>query len=69
MVVAVITLFYGILAKSRILLSISFVTSLPIAYYFYGANNAWKMVALVPFAILAAIFVLGRKRSGTGRQG
>ncbi|WP_316569713.1 hypothetical protein [Neobacillus sp. YIM B06451] len=67
--VAIVTLFYGILAKSRIHLLISFFTSLPIAYYFFGANNGWKLVALAPAAIIVAIFVLGRKLSGTGREG
>ncbi|WP_216637365.1 hypothetical protein [Bacillus sp. FJAT-27445] len=67
--VAIVTLIYGLLVKSKTLLLISLITSLPIAYYFFGANNGWKMVALVPFAIIAAIFVLSRKRSGTGRQG
>ncbi|WP_409270553.1 hypothetical protein V1499_14210 [Neobacillus sp. SCS-31] len=66
--VAIVTLFYGILARSRIHLLISFFTSLPIAYYFFGANNLLKLVGLAPIAIIVAIFVLGRKPSGAGRQ-
>ncbi|RDU34979.1 hypothetical protein DRW41_20395 [Neobacillus piezotolerans] len=65
MAVAILTLFYGLLAKSRISLSVSFVTSLPIAYYFFGANNLLKLVALAPIAIIVAIIFLRKKRSRT----
>ena len=50
--VSTATLLVGIVKKSWIFLLISTITFLPIAYYFSGANNAWKYVGLTPVILL-----------------
>jgi hypothetical protein len=45
---------------------ISFITSFPVAYYFYGVNNVWRLIALAPviFFILTIIFWRKKKIQG-----
>ncbi|WP_075981794.1 hypothetical protein [Bacillus massilinigeriensis] len=42
----------GFTKKSWMIMLISFIASLPIAYYFFGAENAWRLVSLIPFLLL-----------------
>lgn len=54
--VFIVAFLMGLVKRSWGMMVISAVASLPIAYYFFGAENAFKLVALVPFlAILLAI--------------
>ncbi|MFJ5770098.1 hypothetical protein [Psychrobacillus sp. NPDC093180] len=50
--VSIATLFIGVAKTSWVFLLISTITFIPIAYYFSGANNAWKYVGLTPFFLL-----------------
>ncbi|MFC5591750.1 hypothetical protein ACFPRA_22955 [Sporosarcina soli] len=50
--VSIVTLIAGIAKKSWVFLLISSITFTPIAYYFSGANNAWKYVGLTPILLL-----------------
>ncbi|MFL0507072.1 hypothetical protein ACH0B5_15130 [Ureibacillus sp. 179-F W5.1 NHS] len=50
--ISMVTLILGIEKKSWILLLISTITFLPIAYYFSGSNNVWKFVGITPIILL-----------------
>lgn len=50
--VSIAALLCGIVKKSWVFLLISTITFIPIAYYFSGANNAWKYVGLTPVILL-----------------
>ena len=52
LLVSIVTLLMGIAKRSWFFLLISTVTFIPIAYYFSGANNAWKYVGVIPFIFL-----------------
>ena len=52
LLVSIVTLLMGIAKRSWLFLLISTVTFIPIAYYFSGANNAWKYVGVIPFIFL-----------------
>jgi glycerol-3-phosphate acyltransferase PlsY len=62
LIICIITLLHGLFKKSSVSLLISFITSIPIAYYFNGAENAWRMVALVPVLLLLLAFVFWRNK-------
>ncbi|MBK3493541.1 hypothetical protein JFL43_01380 [Viridibacillus sp. YIM B01967] len=50
--VSIVALIVGSVKKSWVFLLISTITFIPIAYYFSGANNAWKYVGLTPIILL-----------------
>lgn len=50
--VSVVAFMVGIAKKSWVILLISTITFIPLAYYFSGANNAWKYVGLTPIILL-----------------
>lgn len=50
--VSILTLLVGFVKRSWVFLLISTFTFIPIAYYFLGANNAWKYVGLTPVILL-----------------
>lgn len=56
--VSIVALMVGIAKKSWVTLLISTITFIPIAYYFSGANNAWKYVGLTPFMLLILTIVI-----------
>lgn len=56
--VSIVFLLAGILKQSWIFLLISTIAFLPIAYYFPGANNAWKYIGLTPLIILSLTVVV-----------
>lgn len=58
--VSILTLIVGVTKKSWISLLISTITSLPIAYYFLGAENTWKYVSLIPIVLLVLIVIILR---------
>jgi len=60
--VSIIALAVGIVKKSWTAFLISSLTFLPIAYYFWGANNAWKMVGLTPILLLLLTFYMKQKK-------
>jgi hypothetical protein len=62
LVISIITFLYGIFKKSWVSLLISFITSIPIAYYFNGAENDWRLVALTPIFLLMLTFVFWKKQ-------
>lgn len=43
-------------------LLISTLTALPITYYFWGANNEWKLVGLTPILLLLLTIIIKKKR-------
>jgi len=49
---SIITLVFGIFRRSWLFMLISSITFIPIAYYFFGANNALKYVGLTPIVFL-----------------
>lgn len=49
---SIFTLVFGIFRRSWLFMLISTVTSIPIAYYFFGANNSVKYVDLTPIILL-----------------
>lgn len=54
----------GMAKRSSIALLMSTLTSLPIAFYFLGAENAWRLVGFMPFALLILtvfIWLLNKK--------
>jgi hypothetical protein len=55
--VSALAFLFGIMKKSWVLLLISFITSLPIAYYFMGAENNWRSIALIPLLLLVLTVV------------
>jgi hypothetical protein len=60
-VLSVITFLYGLFKKSWISMLICLVTFLPVAYFFNGANNVWRLVTLIPIILLLLSFVLWKK--------
>lgn len=56
--VSILTLIVGFVKKSWVFLLISTFTFIPIAYYFLGANNAWKYVGLTPVILLVLTILL-----------
>lgn len=63
--ISMVTLLLGIEKKSWLLLLMSTITFLPIAYYFAGANNIWKFVGITPIILLVlTIFMwfFGKKK-------
>lgn len=62
--ICVTTLGIGVIKQSSCLLLISTITSLPIAYYFLGAVNAWRYIGFMPIilVILTIYFGLLRRR-------
>lgn len=60
LVLSMLSFFFGLFTKSKLALFISFVLFLPIAYYFYGANNAFKLVALLMFVPPLLMYVIYR---------
>lgn len=49
---SIITFAFGIAKRSWLFMLISTITLMPIAYYFFGANNALKYVGLTPIILL-----------------
>lgn len=56
--ISIICLFLGVVKRSWLLMLISTITFLPIAYYFLGAVNYFKLVGFVPIILfsLAILF-------------
>ncbi|MFJ8260650.1 hypothetical protein ACIQ4I_01665 [Rummeliibacillus sp. NPDC094406] len=50
--VSIFTLIFGIFKRSWLFMLISTITFIPIAYYFWGAENAWKYVGFTPIILL-----------------
>lgn len=60
---SIITVAFGIFKRSWFLMLISTITSIPIAYYFFGANNAVKYVGLTPvFLLVLTLLILFSER-------
>lgn len=60
---SIITLAFGISRRSWLFMLISTITSIPIAYYFFGANSAVKYVGLIPIILLGlTLFFLFSER-------
>ena len=55
---SIITVAFGIFKRSSFLMLISNITSIPIAYYFFGANNAVKYVGLTPVFLLVLTLLI-----------
>lgn len=56
--VSIVTLLMGVAKTSWVYLLISTITFIPIAYYFSGANNAWKYVGLTPVILLVLTILI-----------
>lgn len=50
--ISVISLFIGVFRKSWILITLSMVTSIPIAYYYSGAVNGFRYIGFTPLILL-----------------
>lgn len=55
---SIITLAFGIFKRSWGFMLISTLTSIPIAYYFLGANNTVKYVGVTPVVLLLMTLVI-----------
>ena len=62
---SIITLVFGISRRSWLFMLISTITFIPIAYYFFGANNALKYVGLTPiiFLLLTVFFWFSERKT------
>ncbi|ETT86729.1 hypothetical protein MKZ08_09755 [Viridibacillus sp. FSL R5-0477] len=63
--ISIVALLVGIIKKYWVFLLISTITFIPIAYYFLGANNAWKYVGLTPvilFVLTILIWFISKKK-------
>ncbi|MDI7742033.1 hypothetical protein QMK38_08455 [Lysinibacillus fusiformis] len=62
----IITFFLGLILKKWFFMLISFITALPIAYYFIGAENYLRIVAIiVPIVLLVLTVLLFKKRKNS----
>lgn len=64
--VSLVSLVAGLLKRSWLLLLLSTIASIPIAIYFFGANNTWKFVGIAPVILLGitiGIWYLDKKKS------
>lgn len=52
LIISIVSFLAGIHKKSWLSLFLSTITSLPIAYYFLGAENAWRFVGFIPLFLL-----------------
>ena len=57
LIISFLLFFFGLFTKSKTSLLMSFFTSLPIAWYFFGTNNAFKLIALFPTIPLILIYL------------
>ena len=62
---SIITLAFGISRRSWLFMLISTITFIPIAYYFFGANNALKYIGLTPimFLLLTVFFWFSERKT------
>ncbi|WP_277587140.1 hypothetical protein [Psychrobacillus antarcticus] len=63
--VSILALLLGVVKNSWTFLLISTITFIPIAYYFSGANNAWKYVGLTPiilFVLTILFWFISKKK-------
>jgi len=63
---SLLTFIAGVFFRSWKWMAASFVTALPIAYYFLGAGNAWKLVGCLPILLLIASGLLWKKHKRPG---
>lgn len=59
--VAILTFAFSLTDRSWKLMLLSFITSLPVAYYFLRALSAWRLVAFIPIVLLILAIVFWRK--------
>jgi hypothetical protein len=60
-VASIITLLYSLWKKSWFSMFMSSITFLPIAYYFNGAENGWRVLAIIPFLLLLVTIVFWKR--------
>ncbi len=60
--VSIVTFLFGIYLKSWVSLLISFICSIPIACYFYGAENGWRLISFIPIFLLLLVVVFRKRR-------
>lgn len=68
-VIVIFAFVLGVVKLSWVYMLISTISSIPVAsYYFFGANNAWKYIGLIPvFLLMLTVvfwFLEKRKRGG-----
>jgi hypothetical protein len=51
---------YSLLNRSWVSMLISFITFLPVAYYFSGAENEWRLVAFIPIVLIMTTIIFWR---------
>lgn len=67
--VAILTFVFSLVGRSWKLMLLSFITSLPVAYYFLGALSAWRFVAYIPIVLLILTIIFWRiNKSNMTRQ-
>jgi Ca2+/Na+ antiporter len=69
-VISILTFIIGLLHRSWLFMLISTVTFLPVAYYFLGALNAWRLVGYIPILLfsLTVLFWFLKKRNKSGEK-
>ena len=63
--ISILTFILAIIKRSWVYMLLSTITFLPVAYYFTGAENAWKYIGLTPIVLLILTIIfwfLERKR-------
>lgn len=57
LVVSLFTFLSGLFSRSWVSMFICFITFLPVAYYFNGAENNWRLVAFMPIVLLIITYI------------
>ncbi|WP_052353686.1 hypothetical protein [Neobacillus jeddahensis] len=60
--VSIIAFLFGVFKRSWVSMLISFVTFLPISFYFLGAENGLKLVGFIPILLLILTLVFWRSK-------
>lgn len=66
--IAILSFVFSLSNRSWKLMLLSFVTSLPIAYYFFGALSAWRFVASIPIVLFILAIIFWRKSLSNNTQ-
>lgn len=56
-VISIFAFVFAIIKYSWVYMFVSAITSISIAYYFFGAENAWKYLSLIPVFLLVLTIV------------
>ncbi|MBB4825215.1 drug/metabolite transporter (DMT)-like permease [Sporosarcina luteola] len=67
LIISILLFFFGLLTRQKPALLLSAISFLPISYYFWGAGNAFKLIALLPIVSLLVAFLMYQKERSVVR--